>query len=344
MQPYLNTPANTRSNGIAAPAVTGADAAELCLLADQIRYWQTEQGYTTAELLRRYRGLGSDKTFKSICDRRISELDAEGWLTKYRAVWAVIESLTAQAPEAGADEVLTLSGVNAVRMALMPVFVEEGNARLVFVTGDTGTGKTSIARWLLNKFGERLIELECFRAWDDRPNAFLGDVLRALGKPVNKDVTSAADKLRACIEELRVSRRCLLLEEAHHLGPRCLDTVKALINQTPGEFVMFAMPTLWNRLKQSAYEECRQLSGNRLAERVALELKARDIEMFLKARLDIDPQEAATAAGLLMHHAARHGNLAFVRDVIARVRKAAKGGPVAVELITQASASEIASR
>lgn len=312
-------------------------------LGRRIRAWQQAETLTDAEMLRRYRGLGTDRTYKRIIAGDLTELDVDSWAEKYRTVWSLIESLQdVEQNEEG--ELLALSGVNAVRKALLPVFKEKGNARLVFVSGDSGAGKSGVASWLVNKFGERLIRIECFQAWDDRPNAFLGDLLRALGLPVNHDISSAADKLRVVIDDLKTTRRCLLLDEAHHLGPKCLNTLKALINTTPGEFVAFAMPTLWNRLKQAAYEECRQLSGNRLAERVTLSLQSADISTLLQARLGMSAGDARAAADLLLDPAARHGNLAFVRDVVTRARRAAKGQPVTVELITQCAQNEIASR
>jgi type II secretory pathway predicted ATPase ExeA len=323
---------------------TDSPAEQVIALAQQIHAWQRDprNDLTDSEMLRRYKGLGSDKTFKRLVRGDAAELDAEGWLAKYSAVWRLIESLDEiRANEE--DDILTLSGVNAVRRALLPVFKERDNNRLVFVQGDTGTGKSTIIKWLSQTYGDKLVTLECFKAWGDNPNAFLADVMLALGLTISSDCSSAAQKQRAIIGDLRASRRCLLLDEAHHMGPRCLDVLKALINQTPGEFVAFAMPTLWNRLKQSAYEECRQLTGNRLAERVSLELKVKDIETLLKQRLGLNG-EASTAAKLLFEPAGRHGNLAFIRDVVTRVRKAAKDTEPSVELITQAAADEIASR
>lgn len=323
------------------PPATPAEQA--IALAQQIHAWQKSEGLSDSEMLRRFRGLGSDKTYKRLVSGNAAELDAESWLAKYAAVVRLIESMDEiRANEE--DEILTLSGVNAVRRALLPVFKERDNNRLVFVQGDTGTGKSTIIKWLVLTYGDKLATVECFKAWGDNPNAFLEDVMHALNLAVTHDCSSAASKQRAIITELKQTRRCLCLDEAHHLGPRCLDVLKALINQTPGEFVAFAMPTLWNRLKQSAYEECRQLTGNRLAERVSLELKPTDIAKLLTQRLGLTA-EAPTAAKLLADAAARHGNLAFIRDVITRVRKANKGGEEpTVELITQAAQEEIASR
>ena len=44
-----------------------------------------------------------------------------------------------------------------------------------------------------------------------------------------------------------------MIDEAHHLGPHCLNTVKTLVNTTPGEFILVAIPTLWNKLQAHAY-------------------------------------------------------------------------------------------
>jgi DNA transposition AAA+ family ATPase len=323
---------------------TTSPAEPVTLLAREINAWQKAEGLTDVDMIRRYRGLGSDKTYRRLIKGDTAELNTEAWLTKYSAVRRLISSLEEDRQGSDADDILTLTGVTAVKRAfLRTTHVTEVN-RLIFVEGDTGLGKTSIIAFLAAEYGDRFISLECMKAWNDNPNAFLGDLMLALGLPINADANAAYQKQRRVIEHLSASRACILLDEGHHLGPRCLDVLKALINRTPGEFILFAMGTLWNRLKQAAYEECRQLTGNRLAERVRLALTDRDISLLLTTRLSLPKAEAATATALLREPAAKHGNLRFIADVILRVRKAAKGTEATVELITAAATEELASR
>ncbi len=101
------------------------------------------------------------------------------------------------------------------------------------------------------------------------------------------------------------------------MGPRCLDTVKTLVNRTRGEFVLMAMATLWDRLGTRAYFEARQIGTNRLSERVVLELTLGDIVQYLANALpsQLSDDDLATAARLLLPPSIQSGNFAFVRDV-----------------------------
>ena len=102
--------------------------------------------------------------------------------------------------------------------------------------------------------------------------------------------------MRMVLAKLRTRSVTLAIDEAHDLGPRCLDTVKTLINQTPTRVVLFAWPTLWRRLERGAFEETRQLLGNRLAERIKIgALREADVRRLLERRAGVADDKAATA-------------------------------------------------
>jgi len=127
------------------------------------------------------------------------------------------------------------------------------------------------------------------------------------------------------------------VDEAHHLGCHSLNTIKTLINTTPGEFLLIAIPTLWSKLETSAYQEARQLSTNRLSERVRLELTEKDIERYLARSFEgIDATVLRHGAKLIRPPAQSAGNLAFVRDVAACLRDIAGAEPVTVQHISDA--------
>ena len=107
----------------------------------------------------------------------------------------------------------------------------------------------------------------------------------------------------------------MVIDEAHHLGPHCLNTIKTLVNTTPGEFVMLAIPSLWAKLNKSAYIEAKQLSTNRLYELVQIDLEAQDIATYMRHRLPkIDRKVAKDGATLMRPTAVAAGNMSFVRD------------------------------
>lgn len=96
------------------------------------------------------------------------------------------------------------------------------------------------------------------------------------------------------------------------------------------------METLWNRLQREAYQECRQLTGNRLAERIKLGLaRENDVLRMIARRVpayadeaprDLAKDETVTrAVKAIMTYVEQNGNLAFVRDVITRVVRLSEG-------------------
>ncbi|WP_448578908.1 AAA family ATPase [Thermosphaera sp.] len=316
---------------------------ELLDLAARIRAWQEARALSDTAMLRRFVGLGSTKTYTRVLKGDIAQMDVERQLANYRAVWALIESI-GDADERGEDAYDDLSGVAALRRALLEVFQETGNARFVLVEGDTGSGKTMAAKLLMAKYGQRMLFIELAPVFGDSPHHFLGLILAALG---HKDLPfNPAERLWSVVEAFTQTRRCLVIDELHHAGPRILNTIKTIINQTPGEVVGLAMPTLWAKLERgAAYEECRQLTGNRLAERVRLApINRGDLSKFISRRLPGLNGTLPQAVALVEQHARQRGNLAFVRDVCRRAAELYDGETIGIEEFGAAVAAEVESR
>lgn len=316
---------------------------ELRELAAHIRAWQEARGLSDSAMLRRFLGLGSTKTYTRLLKGDTEQLDVERQLENYRAVWTLIESI-GDADEKGEDVYDDLSGVASLRRALLEVFQESGNARFVLVEGDTGSGKTMGAKLLMAKYGQRLLFVELAPVFGDSPHHFLGLILAALG---HKDLAyNPAERFTKVVSEFTLTRRCLVIDELHHAGPRILNTIKTLINQTPGEVVGLAMPTLWAKLERgAAYEECRQLTGNRLAERVKLApINKGDLQKFVGRRLPGLNGTTGQAVALLEQHAKSRGNLAFVRKVCRRAAEMFDGEKIGIEDFSRAVAAVMESR
>ena len=214
--------------------------------AEQIRRWQEDHGLTTSAMIRRFGGLGSDKTYSRILKGDVSEMDVERQLVKYRSVWALIE---ATGEEKGAGEELydDLAAVVQLRRAFIECAGEGGNGRFILVQGDTGSGKTSAAKSLIGKYGARILFVELSPVAGDSPYNFMLLLLKAMGiEDAPKNAVGAFHKV---VSELQQRRRCIVIDELHHAGPRILNTVKSLLNATPGEFIGLCMPTLWYRME-----------------------------------------------------------------------------------------------
>jgi type II secretory pathway predicted ATPase ExeA len=294
------------------------EAAELIECARTIHAWQQARGFSNAQMIREYPGLGSDKTYSRIRDGHTEDYDVEQQLANYRSVLAVIEAIGGGA----AAETLydDLGIVLQVRRAVVDVMKSTGNARCVVIQGPSGIGKTVALRIVCGRYGARCLIVEASDVWRDNPSALLGAILRTLGQA---DLPPGrVERLETVQEKLSTGTRCLFIDEAHHLGPHCLNTIKTLVNTTPGQVVLVAIPTLWGRLETQAFQEARQLTTNRLSERVRLDLCEADIVRYLR---HIFPQAAdadlKAGAKVIRPAAIGAGNMAFVRDV---AREAAK--------------------
>jgi type II secretory pathway predicted ATPase ExeA len=264
--------------------------------------------------------LGSKRTFARILDGQMEEADAAEWLERYRAARERLEN------EEGKEPVYALPTYEAVTDAVLSAFrpgVSTG--RVVFVIGAPGIGKTTTVMALARKYGQRIVRIEAHELWGDSPSNMLEDLLAALG--INDAPVSGAARMKEAVRALRGFRRCLVIDEAHHVGPRILNTIKSLVNMTPGEFVLTATPPMWTKLNKGAFAEASQLYTNRLGAFVLLELLDGDVERYLLERFKgrISKGEAAAAARVLRPVAERNGCYAFLRDVCRELERAGNG-------------------
>ena len=286
---------------------------ELVETAAKIAAWGESHGMSRAQLVRNFADLGSEKSFRDISAGNLEGYNAENQLTKYRAVYATMEELANQGGEERIYD--DLGTVVKIRRAFLGVVKATGTNRVLIVQGESGVGKTTAVGLLRGKYGTgRISYVEASDVWADSPNAFLGAILRALG--VTELPAGRVQRLEEVQARLAISRRCLVIDEAHHLGPHCLNTVKTLVNTTPGEFILVAIPTLWNKLQAHAYQEAKQIATNRLSERVKLTLDEADVRTYLAKRFpDAAAADLKTAARIIRPSALLSGNYAFVRDV-----------------------------
>lgn len=322
---------------------------ELYTLALMIQEIQSAKGWSIGELMRRYAsaGLGSDKTWGKILNRDFSEMKVVERVESYRHV---LNALRDSDAEEGPEPVYAdLVGATSVRRGLTRAMMTKTIARVGVIEGESGTGKSSCLAVVRQIYGKRIVETEVRASWKDSPTALLGQILIDLGEEPGP--SNAARRQRKVETTLKTTRRCLILEEAHHLGPRCLDVIKSIINQSETEAILAAIPTLLKRVEREAYEESLQLFRNRLAFRVRLKMHEADIALLLARRLPVaitDEADLRDAVALLKVNGPKHGFYALTREVCRRLREqwAEEGFTRAVKLddLTAATQTEIDGR
>lgn len=285
-------------------------------LAAKIAAYAQARNWSTAKLVREFPALGSERTFRDMQNGRYEGYNLEAQEANLAAAAALIDDLE---ENAGASRICeSLSPVLEIRRAALAAMSSpsDDTARVVVVRGPSGAGKTTAVRVLAGLYGSRIALMEADATMEGSPSAFLGAVLAALGKPAPG--TGAAVRMAAAVAALGQSRRCLVIDEAHHLGIRNLNVVKTLVNRTPGEFILLAIPKLWADLEKSAYQEAVQLTTNRLSECVSVGVSATDAAKYLafaRPELYADTKAAASAGKEIAQFAPGRGNMAFVRDV-----------------------------
>lgn len=296
--------------------------ASLLDVGEKIRHWQLEQipKLADAEILKRYLALGSNRTYKRIhTGEGIEGLDADEWLAKYQKVWDQIQTETlVRSAEPVYDD---LSPTVAVRAAVARLMRETGQQRLVVVQGDTGSGKTVSLRAVAAIYGGSAFYIESHEGWNSPAAAirYLAQGLRITPGDADAKPQSTGDWIELVVKVLKArGRRLILLDECQHWSGEVLNILKTLINRTDCVFVVGAMGTLWDKLTATRSQEAKQLTLNRMLERVILNGPTQeDAIVYLKRRAEIKPSKDLVTR--LVDLAKTRGKFAFLRRVVTKV-------------------------
>lgn len=317
---------------------------EIMALAKRIEEYRMQKKWTQVRLLREFTGLGSSKVWGSILEGKTDELAIDdNWLPEYRAVISLIEAEIEE--NITTEEIYPdLLPVSELARVVAPLFRTESNDRVVIFEGEPGSGKTEAAKVLAKRFASQVVMIEAYEAWNDKPSAMLGNILKKFGMKTLP--IGATARLEEVFEGMKGSRRVLIVDEAHHLGPRSLNTLKSMVNQSNWGFALLCIGTLWRKLERGAYEEARQLTTNRLAERVKLACPVeRDVQRMLARRVPgLDKEISGVASKMITKEAQTHGGLGFVRDVCKRLAQQAEGSALTKEDVAHSVQKELQSR
>ena len=313
-------------------------------MAKRIDEYRAHKKWTQVRILREFPGLGSSKVYWACQQGQTEELDLEDtWLPQYRAVIALIE---AEIADPVTDEHLydDLIPVSELARVVGPLFKTTSNDRVVLYLGEYGGGKTTAADIITKSYPRQIVKIEAVEAWGDKPAPLLCAMLKKFGTESYPSGATAC--LNAVLAIMQGNRRVMFIDEGHHLGPRQLNVIKTLVNQSTWGFVLLCGPTLWKKLEKNAYEEARQLTTNRLAEVVRIPAPTeRDVQLMVNRRVPGMKKEIEQlAVKLIAKSAFTYGAFGFVRDVCTRLRDQGESAALTREDIAQSVDKELVSR
>lgn len=327
------------------------DLPEISLLRDLaavVRAYQTERGWSDANLCKQIASVGSSKTYKRILDPNdtLDELSIETQLANYQTAVEIIAGLRKKDRPAE-PEYPDFSNVEESEAAVRRALQEDEDcvARLVIIVGPTASGKDAVKRHLLVKFPNNTVGVEANDLWKSSPTtSHLAlyqslDIIRR-GSDA-KTPRTPSELLAGIIAKLRERKLILIINEGHHMGLPGLNMVKTIINTTPTVVVLICIPSLLTRLLGTNYEEAIQLTGNRLAERVILPTPpSEEILLLLERRgIKFDTVETKNhAARQLAADAPMYGNWRMVNQVARKLYIATRTAPVTPQILSRALA------
>lgn len=312
------------------PQIETDTASQLLKLATDIDTYRIDLGMTKAAFLRAHDALGTDRTYNKLISGDTAQLDIAAWMERYQRTWDLLMQEDVYQEVA----LLQLTGPAELCAAYLQTRNRRDNSRFGLVLGENGTGKTSAINVLRDKwYASNSILTEAYAIWrNERTNEgtavplleSIGAAMGMVGLPARKNKL-----MNHMVNELRQSRRCIIIEEGHHLCPQGLGTLKNLISLTPTTIIVTAIPKLWEQMTgtKDAYREAKQLTGNRLAFVVELTPESSDIQAMMEhggitfsaVRPSKDaPSETERAVAMARAKMAAHGNLKFVKHCISR--------------------------
>jgi hypothetical protein len=312
------------------------NVAELRQLARQARDYQTERGWSDAQMLREIPQLGSTKTYKRILDPEdaLDELNIDNQLRAYRHAIELIE-LRRKSDKFAEPEYESFTNISTSLAAISRALTEDSIARFVAIEGENGTGKDAVKNALLKRWGNITLATEANEFWRDSLAAPLNAILTEYNRARKADLKARNYPMltfELLVETIADQRLVLLVNEAHHLGPRGLNLLKSLINRCPRLVIVAEfIPSLLRRLMTQNYEEAIQLFGNRLCERVKLPSPpANEITELMEKRGIVfdDPKTMKAVLDELAGEARNFGNWRYVIQFTREARALADGKPL----------------
>lgn len=171
---------------------------------------------------------------------------------------ALDDATTSQGRGATPIEILPLRPIRFALAALKKAWSEVRD-RCVVILAPTGGGKSTIADFLHEQYGDKVVCCEASETWRSSYIAAIHGVLDALGE---KNLPhSARLSERALVQRLKKTPKTLVIDEGHYFGPATINLVKLILNATKCHVVILAIEKLWKDMASDAWKEAEQIQS-----------------------------------------------------------------------------------
>lgn len=319
-------------------------------VAKKIEAWRTAHEIPGTRMHERFPNqLKSYRSVERALKRDFSEMKTDEAVEKHlaslEAVWSLINTPKPKPVVRVRDD---FPVALALRDAFVRTMTKTDINRFILLIATTGRGKSSALKALKQIYKDRIIIVQATSFWRGKPLGLVQEIWKALGK--TDELGNGPQALTRLKAELQLNRIAIGIDEGHYLDAPQLNCITTLVNDTPGEFIIVAQPSLWGRLERDkgVFLETRQLTRNRLSRKLVfgdLTDGDTDIAKLIDHRAKWLNGRSADAAKLLMKEAPQNGNLGFVRNVLERCEEAIEeGAPRNWDTFAAAVKAELAER
>lgn len=192
--------------------------------------------------------------------------------------------------------------------------------RLVVFLAPTGGGKTTLARQLKIQHDGVLVEAR--ESWRKSYYGALCDIALAAGVAESEMGGGERAMEQALLKRLRTNRRVLIIDEGEYFGPRTINLLKLILNQTETVIVLMAIPSLYEWWQKKSWEQAKQLNRRGCAIVGADLVHPTDVDLFLSgAGFTVRESERTDIRAQIAKAANEFGRYDLVDRVICELRE-----------------------
>ena len=206
----------------------------------------------------------------------------------------------------------------AVLKAITECRTKRNENRLVVYLADTGGGKSTLLNQVRKDFNGIIVEAR--ESWRKSYFAACSDIALAAG--ASGAFRGEHDAEAGLITALQTRRMVMGIDEGEYFGPRTINLLKLILNETETVIVLCAIPPLFDRWNQAAWIESQQLKRRtHVVIRCPL-IQPADVSEFLAGKISLGTDHKAGCLAI-----AKAANDFGKYDLITRVMEDLVNGP-----------------